>query len=147
MDTDLLASLIEQKQNVLTQLWQLARGQRDVVQTGDVSRLMSLLALKQRALQQLQGLEQQLQPFRNQDPDRRTWRSPQHREQARAAAARCESLLQEIISAEQECVTNLTLRRDAAAQQLQSMHGATIASQAYALPVPTFSQLDVSSEL
>ena len=146
MDTDLLANLIDQKYHVLTQLWQLARGQRDVVQTGDVSRLMSLLALKQRALQQLQEVERQLHPFREQDPDSRLWRSPQHREQARTAAARCASLLQDIMSAEQESVTHLTLRRDAAASQLQSMHGAVAASHAYAGTASAFSQLDVSSE-
>jgi hypothetical protein len=146
MDTELLANLIDQKQHVLTQLWQLARGQSDVVQTGDVSRLMSLLALKQRALHQLQDLERQLQPFREQDPESRTWRSPQHREQTRVASAHCESLLQQIMSTEQACVANLTLRRDAAASQLQSMHGEVVASQAYAVPVTDLSQLDVSSE-
>jgi flagellar biosynthesis/type III secretory pathway chaperone len=146
METELLADLIEQKCGVLTQLRQLARRQVDIVQDGETNKLLGLLAVKQTFLNQLQDLERKLDPFRSQDPESRHWRSAQHRQRARDAATRCESLLNEIILTEKQCESELIARRDTAATRLQGIHDIAQATNAYTQQTPMHSQLDLSSD-
>ena len=146
METELLASLIDNKYEVLSALRQLARAQVNVVRDGDMTRLMKLLATKQDLLNQLQHVERQIDPFRNQDPESRHWRSPQRRQQVRDMTTRCESLLNEVMLVEKHCEGELAVRRDAAATRLQGIHSVTQATDAYLSMGPTFSQLDLSSE-
>lgn len=127
-------------------LRQLARAQVNIVHDGDTTRLMKLLATKQNLLNQLKQLEQQLDPFRDQDPDSRRWRSQECREQARDMATRCESLLSEIMLIEKQCEGELILRRDTAATRLQGIHSVTQATDAYLSDGPVHSQLDLSSD-
>jgi flagellar biosynthesis/type III secretory pathway chaperone len=146
MDTDVLAELIDQKYEVLSLLRQLARAQVTIIQDSDMTRLMKLLATKQNLLNQLQDLERQLDPYRDQDPDSRQWRSPEHRQQTRDMATRCESLLNELMLIEKQCEGDLVVRRDAASTQLQGVHNVTQATNAYLSNGPTHSQLDLSSD-
>ena len=146
METEVLASLIDKKYEVLSLLRQLARAQVDVVRDGDTTRLMKLLATKQTLLNQLQSVERQLDPFRSQDPVSRQWRSPEHRQQTRDMATRCESLLNEIMLVEKQCEGELVVRRDAAATRLQGFHSVTQAADAYTSNGPIHSQLDLSSD-
>jgi len=146
MDTDRLASLIAQKHGLLMQIHELSQRQPDILGTGDTGKLLSLLAAKQGLLQQLQGLERQLDPFRHQDPERRSWRSPRQRQDTQALAARCESLLTEIMRVEKECEHELVARRDAAANRLQGAYSSAHATHAYTHTATSPSQLDVSSE-
>lgn len=147
MDTQLLADLIEQKHHLLTQIHALALRQVEYVDAGDTGKLLGLLAAKQSLLQNLQGLERQLDPFRHQDPDRRSWRSLQQRRTTHDLAARCESLLQQIMQIERHCEGHLMARRDAAAERLQQACTAVQAAQAYAQPSTLSGQFDVSSEI
>ncbi|MBC8354129.1 MAG: hypothetical protein H8E66_19225 [Planctomycetes bacterium] len=146
METELLASLIDKKYAILSSLRQLARAQGKIVQDGDMTRLMKLLATKQNLLTQLQHIERQLDPFRSQDPDSRKWRSPERRQQTRDMATRCESLLSEIMLVEKQCEGELVVRRDAAATRLQGIHSVTQATDAYLSNGPAHSQLDLSSD-
>jgi len=146
METEILANLIDDKYGVLTQLRQLARRQVDIIHQGDTSQLLNLLAVKQTVLTQLQNIEKQLDPFRSQDPDRRQWKSPPHRQRARDAATRCESLLNEIMLLERQCESELVRQRDDVAEQLQGLHVVAQAANAYAQPMPAHRQLDLSSE-
>ena len=75
MDTDLLASFIGKKHDVLEQLRQLSRRQMDLIGEGDMTGLLSVLNVKQNLLVALQAVERDLDPFRQQDPDQRTWRT------------------------------------------------------------------------
>lgn len=146
METEQLANLIDKKYEVLSLLRQLSRAQSDIVQCGDITRLMKLLATKQNLLNQLQNLEQQLDPFRSQDPDSRRWKSPERRQHAREMATRCESLLNEIMLVEKQCEGELVLRRDATSTRLQGIHSVTQATDAYTSNGPMHSQLDLSSD-
>jgi len=146
METETLASLIDNKYEVLSLLRQLARAQVDVVRDGDMTRLMKLLATKRVLLNQLQNVERQIDPFRSQDPESRQWRSPQRRQQARDMTTRCESLLNEIMLVEKQCEGELVVRRDAAATRLQGIHSLTQATDAYLSNGPRHSQLDLSSD-
>jgi len=145
-DTDLLASLIDRKCEILSSLRQLATRQTEIAAGGDMTKLLTLLASKQGQLQNLQSVETQLDPFRAQDPEARQWPSPEHRQRARAVAARCESLLAELMQIERQCAGELSVRRDKIADRLQGMHHVTHATDAYTQPTPSHSQLDLSSE-
>ncbi len=134
METDLLAELIDQKHGVLIELRELSRRQVDVIDGGDTSKLISILAAKQKHLNRLQEIQRGLDPFRDQDPESREWRVPDDRERCRAAAERCEALLREIMIVERQCESNLIVRRDAAADQLQGTHRANEARTAYLNP-------------
>ncbi len=146
LETEILANLIEQKHGVLSRLRQLARYQVEMIQTGDMTQLLTLLATKQSFLHQLQELELQLDPFRSQDPDSRRWASGERRQQARDMAERCESLLSEIMLVEQQSEGDLVVRRDAAARRLQGFHSVTQAADAYRQEEDHYRQLDLSSD-
>lgn len=131
METDRLAKLIEQKREVLRQVHDLSLKQAEIVEQGDVSRLLNLLSAKQSFLDVLQLVEKQLDPFRSQDPDSRQWRTPEMRQQVRVAAEESDRLLQEIMRMERESETHLGHRRDAAMTRLQGVHSKTQARDAY----------------
>ena len=148
MNTDLLADLIGKKHDILTQIRQLTQRQSEIVGVGDMSKLLSLLAAKQQLLTDLQQVEAQLDPFRDDDPETRVWRSPAARQQTRETAEHCDALLKEIMQLEKECEGQLVHRRDEAAAALQGVHTAVHARQAYLQAAPTVrGQLDVSSEI
>ncbi len=148
MDTDLLASLIDKKLVVLERLRQLSRRQPELVQGGDMTALLAVLGAKQTLLNELHALERQIDPFREEDPDRRQWRSSADRVRCRQASERCESLLQEVMLIEKQCETSLCQRRDEVANKLKEFHHAAHATSAYVdfAPHVTASQLDLMSE-
>jgi flagellar biosynthesis/type III secretory pathway chaperone len=146
-DTELLAELIAEKHRVLEQLRELARMQPEIIGAGDMSRLMSVLAAKERMLSRLKVVEQRLNPFREQDPESRRWRSPAARSACRDVAERCEALLKEIMVIEKQSETELVARRDQTAARLHAAHDASSARSAYLHSAPRrASRLDVTSE-
>ena len=80
METDLLANLIDQKHSVLLQLHELSRRQLRLIDENNISDLLCLLSAKHSLLMQLQRVEDQLNPFRHQDPELRSWRDPADRQ-------------------------------------------------------------------
>ena len=147
LDTHRLAELIRQKHGVLVQLRDLAGRQLTLIDEGDMTALLGLLATKQKLLAGIQQLERQLDPFRDQDPDSRIWRNPADREQASQMAAQCASMLEETMKLETQGETALSSRRDEAATRLQAASGASHARQAYlqARP-PRTGRFDLCSE-
>ena len=146
METDLLAQLIAKKHDVLDQLRQLARRQAQLITEGEMVKLLAILASKQMLLSELQRIERALDPFREQDPDSRRWRSAEDRLRTRQLVERCQGLLDEIMLLEKQGETELLQRRDAAAQRLQGMHTASEARSAYLQPADGPRRLDLSSE-
>jgi flagellar biosynthesis/type III secretory pathway chaperone len=142
--TEQLAALIAAKQQVLEILVQLSRRQTDFISSGDMTSLMKLLAGKQTVLGQLQKLDQDLAPFRGEDPERRVWRSTADRAACQARAERCNTLLAEAMALEQQAETTMQGRRDAAAATLSAVHTAAGARAAYAtIPSPALTSLHV----
>lgn len=145
--TDNLAELIAGKRACLTELRDLGRRQLELVESGDMTGLLSLLAVKQKSLARLQRLEKALDPFREQDPESRAWRTPEDRQRCAANVQECEALLGEIVTQEKHAEGVLVRRRDEAAERLQETHFAGQARGAYqggaAGPI---SQLDLTSE-
>jgi hypothetical protein len=146
-DTEVLARLVDARHGLLASLRELAGRQVELVQAGDLARLIQLLAVKQRLLNKLVQVDRQLDPFRAQHPDQREWRSAAERQRCRNAVEHSDELLREITRIERQCEAELVQRRDEAALQLHGMHGAAQATRAYgaAQEVPG-TRLDVSCE-
>ncbi len=146
LDTDLLSDLIRRKHNCLLHLRDLGERQLELVREGGMSELLDVLAAKQQMLVELQRIERGLDPFRDQDPDARLWRSPDDRRRCAEQLARCEALLAEIVIQEKRSETDLIHRRDEAARRLQGVHTAAQARDAYmARPQQAAAGLDLTS--
>lgn len=145
-ETDLLSELLRGKRSCLVQLRDMGRRQLELIDDSEMTRLLDLLALKQRAIEQLQRVERALDRFRGQDPETRQWRTPALRQQCADDVQQCEALLAEIMGQEKYGEALLERRRDEAAARLQGAHTASTARGAY-LPETqvSFSQLDLST--
>jgi hypothetical protein len=131
LDTDILADLIARKHGLLLQLRDLGRRQLELIEANDLTQLLKLIASKQKQLSALHALERQLDPFRQQDPETRLWRTAVDRDRCAEAASHCEALRAEIVQGERISETRLTFRRDEAAAQLQGVHQASQIRHAY----------------
>jgi hypothetical protein len=146
-DTDLLSELIARKHDCLTQLREMGSRQLELVRSGTIVELLDVLSAKQRALTRLQQIEKELDPFRDQDPDLRRWRTTQQRQQCAKQVEQCESLLREIMAKEKQSESELAVRRDDAATQLQGIHQSGKARGAYtAQSRSQTARLDLSCE-
>jgi hypothetical protein len=132
--TDHLAALIAGKNQVLEVLVRLSRRQLDLIAAGEMTALVKLLAAKQTVMNQLQSLEQKLAPFRDEDPDRRAWRSPAERAACQDCAQQAQMLLAEVIKLEKQAEQAMVARRDAVAAALVAAQSASDARAAYATP-------------
>jgi hypothetical protein len=136
-DTARLAALVSAKLQVLEILARLSRRQIELIAASDTPALLKLLTAKETVLAQLTTLERQLDPFRNQDPDRRNWRSPAERAACQQEADRANSLLAEAMQLERQAEAAMIARRDAAAEALSAAQVAADARTAYvAVPLP-----------
>lgn len=146
-ETDLLSELIHQKYDCLTQLRDMGRKQLELAREGSMTHLLDVLSAKQRVLLELQRIESRLEPFRNQDPENRTWRTKDARQRCAQELAQCKLLFGEILAQEKESEQELTRRRDETATQLQGVRLAHHARGAYTARVSSgHSQLDLTSD-
>ena len=146
-ETDILKDLIRVKRECLLQLRDVGRKQLALIDEGNMTSLMDVLAAKQRPLVTLQRIERALDPFRNQDPEQRDWRSAADRAQCAEQIKQCEILLAEIVSQEKCCEAALIRRRDETAARLQGAHLAGHARHAYLPPADApLPNLDLFSE-
>jgi hypothetical protein len=135
LETDRLDELIRAKHECLLQLRDAGLRQMELVHEGSMVDLLDLLAIKQRMLLDLQGIQRRLDPFRQQDPESRQWRSAEARQRCARRLEDCERLLAEILRQEKQSEQELTRRRDETALQLQGVHAAGAARGAYAQQV------------
>jgi flagellar biosynthesis/type III secretory pathway chaperone len=130
-NTARLADLIRKKREVLSQLLDVGQRQTDLINHGDTASLLKLLAAKQYLISNLQSLERELTPFYAEDPDHRTWDSPQDRARCAEQAAECNALLEAIVQLEKRGAEMMTARRNEVAQQLEQVHTAVHVRSAY----------------
>ncbi|MAT72611.1 MAG: hypothetical protein CMJ58_24195 [Planctomycetaceae bacterium] len=165
--TKLLADLVNKRLRCLLQLVELGQRQSGLIDSGETAELLRLLSVKGQLITALQAIERKLAPFHGEDPEARVWESPAARAQCAAEAEQCRTLLAQVMELEAGNETRATQRRDAVAQQLQSLGAASRARTAYQtaqgrrppapkgpLPpladstdAPTAGGLDVSSEV
>jgi flagellar biosynthesis/type III secretory pathway chaperone len=147
IETDLLVELIGKKLAILEQLRDLSHRQSDLIADGEIQRLLSVLSAKQTLLAELQKLQHRLEPFRKQEPESRTWRSPQDRQRCRERVERCEALLSEIMLIEKRSESEMAQRRDVALARLEENHSSAEATRAYIrVPISHQGSLDLSSD-
>jgi hypothetical protein len=139
MDTDRLIALIDAKHTVLSHLHDLAQRQFALASERDAAGLVSLLAAKQKLLDALSALEERLDPFREQDPQARLWKSPAERARCASVAENCRNLLDEIMALDQRGMKLLKDRQQATLATIHAAHDAAHARSAYVQeqPVPT----------
>ncbi|MCE9607534.1 MAG: flagellar protein FlgN [Planctomycetia bacterium] len=130
--TSLLIDLIGRKHDCLVALRDLGLRQRELIDAGDMTQLLGVLAEKQRTIVQLQTLEQDLNPFRADDPERRAWSSEAERVRCASLAERSARLLAEILESEKRSEDVLRRRRDDTAEQLAAAQVSGTARGAYA---------------
>jgi len=135
--TERLAALIPTKQQVLEILVQLSRRQLALIGAGEMTTLLKLLAGKQTVMNQLQTLERELTPFRDEDPERRVWTSPQERTACQVRAEQCNALLAEAMDLEKRAEAAMVERRQAAATALAAVQAGANARAAYDAIPPT----------
>ncbi len=147
LETDVLTELIGKKHAILEKVRELSRRQSALIGENNMTRLMSVLAAKQTLLVELQKIQRQLDPFRAQEPETRTWRSPEDRQRCQQLASRCEALIGEIMLVEKQSESEMIQQRDAVAARLQGAHSSAQATRAYATShLPARRSLDLSSE-
>jgi hypothetical protein len=129
--TGRLAALIEEKHACLVKLRDLGLRQQALVETGEMGPLLSLLSAKHQLIDSLQRVEQGLTPYRDEDPEARTWRSSQERVNCAERAAACRVLLDAVVSQEKLNETLMLQQRQTVADRLQQVHAAARASGAY----------------
>ncbi|HUT10818.1 MAG TPA: hypothetical protein VMY42_10000 [Thermoguttaceae bacterium] len=145
--TETLAALIREKRDCLLTLREMGRRQFELIDEGNMTALLEVLAAKQRALNTLQRVERALDPFRGQDPERRPWRLPDDRRRCAEQLQQCETLLGEIVSQEKCSEGALIRRRDETAERLQGAHRANHARGAYTAETRgEIHQLDLHSD-
>lgn len=145
-ETDRLAELAGRRHDCLSQLHVLSGRQLELIEQEDMTKLLGVLAAKQRLLGELQQLERSLDPFRGQSPDERRWRTPEARRRCAELIAQSEALFAEILEREKEGEEQMQHRRDQTASRLQGVRTATQARRAYGGDSARASRLDVSSE-
>ncbi|MGD9632082.1 MAG: hypothetical protein AB7G28_23330 [Pirellulales bacterium] len=129
--TTLLADLVRRKHDVLAQLCAMGRRQQEIVERGETTALLELLALKQKLIALLQQLERDLAPFQAEDPELRVWATAAARQQCAELAVECNRLLAEVVELERTSAERLTIRRNDVAAQLRQVHTASQARSAY----------------
>ena len=129
--TQRLAELIHSKHQVLLQLREIGLRQANLVAVGDTASLLKLLAVKQQLIVALQGLERELAPSYQEEPEHRIWSSPQARNQCARQASECNELLREILSLEKTSAEQMAVRRNEVAEQLEHVHAVAQIRSAY----------------
>jgi hypothetical protein len=142
--TQQLAALVAAKHHVLKILVQLSERQVALIVAGEMTTLIKLLAAKQTVMTQLLTIEQELTPFRGEDPDHRVWHSPADRTACQAQADAANTLLAKALALEQQAETAMLGRRDAASAALAAVQTASDARAAYAaMPAAPLSRVHV----
>jgi hypothetical protein len=129
--TEKLSALIAKKHEVLVQLRAIGVRQSGLVDDGDVTSLLKLLAAKQQLIGRLQKLENELKPYYVGNPDQRIWQSPEARANCAKQANECNAILEEIVRMEKVGAGRMTERKNEVAQQLQQVHASVHVRTAY----------------
>ena len=129
--TQQLAALVEQKHACLVQLRDIGARQEELIGASDMTQLLRVLTSKHHLIATLQQIERDLTPFRDEDPDARTWSSAEARSDCAAKSALCRELLDDVVRQEKFNETLMLKQRQAVADRLGQVHAAARASGAY----------------
>jgi len=126
-----LAEFVDKRHRCLLQLRDLGHKQAEWIAAGEMGPLLRLIAAKNQLISALQSIEQGLAPYHDQDPEQRSWSTPEARVQCAQQAEACQRLLSEVMELERQNEQNMIARRDHVASQLQTAQAAGTARGAY----------------
>ena len=145
-DTAKLATLVQQKHDVLSQLHALATRQLTLAEEGDSGVMISLIATKQGFIDALMAIEKALAPYRSESPDERVWKSQEERARVAALSQECNELLNELMSLDRLGLERVQARQQQTKIQIDSAHQAASARTAYLTTAPSTPQsIDIAS--
>lgn len=145
--TQALVDLIEHKNTILNRIYRLVDTQVETVNDSRIADLMPLLSKKQELLDEMNRVERELDPYRQEDPDQRQWSSDDARSNCAAMVDANRLLLSNILEKEQACEQELIQQREATAKKLDESMSAASAIESYQqFKKPTRGSLDLSSE-
>ncbi|MGA2065381.1 MAG: hypothetical protein ABSG86_10440 [Thermoguttaceae bacterium] len=145
-DTETLARLMRARRACLAGLRDIGKKQIELVEQGNMTALLDVLAAKHRPLAELQRIERALDPFRKQHPEDRCWASPEDRAACARQSDECEALLAEILRQEKQCEQALLRQRGATAARLARLRLAGQVRGAYAATPAETRHIDLCSE-
>ena len=117
---------------VLEQILSLSEKQLNLVQLGDTTLLLELLARKQKMFETFETLEQQLDPYRNIEPQDRRWESEQERRDCETAILQCNELLAAVLELDQQSIPEFAQQKDEIQRKLKTMGTSGKAGAVYA---------------
>lgn len=149
MDGDELSGLIQQRWEILHRLLEISRKQMHAIESGQMSDLMRILSEKQRPLNDLFAIADQLRVAMDDDPERRHWSTASSRQRCREQQNECEQMHLELLAIEAECESNLSRNRQQVQERLAKVDAGWQAASGYAESSPsatTGGRLDLSSD-
>lgn len=115
-----LSAQIQAKLRMLEALLDKGKQQLQLIQSGDTTKLLELLAEKSTLIRELAAIQETIS--RLQQPDVQSmisWPDPAQRAAAQAAAKQCNLLGQQVLELEATCEHAARERRDSMAQQIE----------------------------
>jgi hypothetical protein len=129
--TQTLAELARQRRRLLEGLAALGARQGQLLDDGDTTTLLELLATKQRLIVALGHVERSLDPHRSDEPGQRQWASERQRAECAEDLRVGSALLTEVLDRERDHEQRASARRDEVARQLAAVRTAHAAASAY----------------
>jgi hypothetical protein len=131
LDTARLTELAERKLHLLTQLRELSLDQHSLADQRRTDELLSVLSRKNDVIDRLRSIQDELKPFKAQEPEQRTWTSVTARNHCVELFRRSEVLIAEILVIDNQTLGEMTLQRDLVGQQLSQFASAEAIHEAY----------------
>lgn len=116
-----LAELTTERMRLLERILSLSEQQRELVRFGNTTELLGLLGIKQKMMSMLETLERALDPFREEDPEKRVWDSESARDACRTTISRCDLLLRKILECDRESEATMQERKDGLQRQIKQL--------------------------
>ena len=150
-DSEHLFQLVGQKLERLEQLHACSGNQMQYINADDMGAILEILAVKQRLLIEIEGIDQQIVQYHVDDPEERAWPTQEMREQCREWISHCDCLVRETLEYDQLAEQRLTEKRNAAKQQLLRFTDTAHVQGAYRQhksrsATPDSARLDLDSE-
>ncbi|TWT53001.1 FlgN protein [Rubripirellula amarantea] len=131
MDANTLCQLVDAKFEALSQLTELSEHQVATIDENRMSDLMRILSQKQKLIEQLLRITDQLMPALQDDPLTRVWESEDVRQQCRDRQQQCEQMHLQLLAIEAQCEATLQASRSDMEEQLGRLNSGQQAAAGY----------------
>ena len=130
------SELIRQKEHVLSRLVPISVRQLEIVRSGDTTRLVQVLGMKQQLYYEFEEIEKKLAPHRDLAPEERRWNSEAERIETGEAIQRCAAMLQEIIRNDSTSIEETEAQKDEVEEQIRRTRQGTRLQNGYGKQAP-----------